>query len=159
MKNHIILAGIPGTGKTTTGEYMSKHFGFSHYNFENETTFKLYAENKQKFISHARRQSGVIITWGFVPTKHIRNILSIQNRGFSLVWFDGDRAAAFREFTKRGTATDEMFYHQMIRIIKRKVVERLSPKIIDPFDSLGQFRPLDELCKELIAYSARISFP
>lgn len=159
MKNHIILSGIPGTGKTTIGKYLSNHFGFSHYDFENETTFGLYTKNKRKFLAHARKQASVVITWGFVPTKHFRNILTMQKTGFSLVWFDGNRVAAFGEFMKRGTASDIQFYNQMLDIAKRKVVEKLNPKTINPFNNEGYFRNPDEVCKELIEYSARISFP
>lgn len=153
MKNHIIIAGIPGTGKTTTGNYLSKHFGFAHYDFENETTFALYTKDKRSFLTHAKKQPKVVITWGFVPTKHIRHILTMRKRGFLLVWFDGDRIAAFRSFLKRGDVTDEQFYQQMIDIYKRNVLARLTPKVVNSFTPDGSFRPLEELCKELIEYS------
>jgi hypothetical protein len=77
-----------------------------------------------------------------------------------LIWFDGNRPAALREFQKRAeraaaqgraTAQEIDFYRQMYRIENSRVVERLKPTVINSFDDTGQFKPTRELLEEIRA--------
>jgi hypothetical protein len=66
-----------------------------------------------------------------------------------LIWFDGDRPAALREFQKRATVPEELFYAQMFRIETSKVVQRLGPMIINSLDKDGRFKRADRLLEEI----------
>jgi hypothetical protein len=81
------------------------------------------------------------VTWGFVPTHaQIEVVNQFGANGFRLVWFDGNRPAALREFIKRGTVPEELFYAQMWRIENSKVIRQIKPRIVDTFDENGKFK-------------------
>lgn len=86
--------------------------------------------------------------------KHLRRV------GFTLIWFDGDRDAAFKAFEKRvksmADKSDVVFYHQMTalymqmcRIEASRIVAILNPAIVNPFDSGGRFRTAAQLLEEI----------
>jgi hypothetical protein len=66
-----------------------------------------------------------------------------------LIWFDGDRPSALRQFQKRSTVSEELFYLQMFRIENSKIVEQLRPMVVNPFDDDEQFKPAAELLAEI----------
>ena len=100
-----LISGIPGTGKTWYGDKFVEEFGFLHYDLEEQQTLNRFASNPAQFIADAVSQKrNVVVTWGFVPDHQpsIEAVLQFRNSGFKLIWFDGNRAAALREFQKRG---------------------------------------------------------
>ena len=116
MRNHFLLTGIPGTGKTTVSDYLQRNYGFIHYNFEDLNTLGLFSQNISGFTSRALAQKKVVISWGFMPFGHTEHVIELKRRGFSLIWFDGNRQTAFREFMKRNTVSEEAFRIQMSNI-------------------------------------------
>ena len=146
-----LIAGIPGTGKTWYGDKFARDFGFLHRDLENQDTLKRLANDPPRFIDELKRQNqNVIVTWGFVPDgDQTAMVLQLKSAGFKLIWFDGNRPAALREFIKRGTVPEEMFYLQMYRIQSTQVVRAIGPVIVDPFDTQGKFKPAEELLAEL----------
>jgi hypothetical protein len=65
-----------------------------------------------------------VVTWGFVPDHQTSESIVLQFRaaGFMLIWFDGNRPAALREFIKRGTALE------MIRDLPLEALRALAPR-------------------------------
>lgn len=151
MIKYILLTGVPGTGKTAVGDHLQKNYGFTHYDFEDMPTLNLFSQDKSGFITKALTKEKVVISWGFMPYHQAEHVLEIKRRGFSLVWFDGNRVAAFREFTRRGTVSEAAFLHQMSNITSSKVVDIIRPRIINPFDQHGEFRMIDEITKEVLS--------
>jgi adenylate kinase family enzyme len=151
MSDHILLTGIPGTGKTTIGNYLQQNYGFIHDDFEIMDTLSQFDRDKSGFVTRALAQEKVIITWGFVPDWHTEHVIEMKRRGFTLIWFDGDRVAAFREFMKRGDVPDSAFYIQLNNICSSKVIEIVQPKIINPFGADRQFRQKEDITKEIMA--------
>jgi len=151
MDNHLLITGIPGTGKTTVGNYLREHFGFIHYDFEDENVLKLFGQDKNRFISRALTRKRVVITWGFMPYGHTEHVFEIKRRGFILIWFDGDRDAALREFSKRGTVSGEQFQIQLSNINSSGVLSMINPHIINTFDSRGRFRTLEEIAHDVMS--------
>jgi hypothetical protein len=148
----LLITGIPGTGKTWYGDIFAENFGFVHYDLEDQQTLNRFAANPAQFIADALGQDrSVVVTWGFVPDNQpsVGAILQLRDSGFKLIWMDGNRPAALREFRKRGTAPEELFYLQMYRIENSKIVEQLKPIIINPFNSKDQFREAADLLKEI----------
>lgn len=150
MDNHILITGIPGTGKTAVGEYLRQHHGFSHLDFEDGATLATFSQDKDGFIANALKQKKAVITWGFMPYHQAKHVIKIKKMGFSLIWFDGNRIAAFREFMKRGTVSEAAFFHQMSNITSSNVIDVIQPKIVNPFDKDGKFRALDQITKEVL---------
>lgn len=149
---HILITGIPGTGKTTVGDYLEKKHGFTHLNLEEEATLTLFSQNKTEFISKALKNNKTVITWGFMPYQQAEHVFEMKRRGFSLIWLDGNRVSAFREFIKRGTVSESAFFHQMSNITSSKIIDVIQPKIINPFDEAGEFKSIEEIVKEILEF-------
>lgn len=148
--SHLLITGIPGTGKTTIGDYLQKNYQFIHYNFEIQTTLNQFANEKDGFISKTITQPNVVISWGFMPYGHTEHVVKFMKGGFDVIWFDGNRIAAFREFMKRGTVSESAFSLQMSNICSSKVIEFLRPRIINTFDENGHFRALGDIAAEIL---------
>lgn len=141
MKQNILITGIPGTGKTWMGDYMAQHHNFTHSDIEATGMTNL-----------DQIEGDIVLTWGFVPddSGSINLITEFIGKGFKLIWFDGNRPAALREFIKRGTVPEELFYLQMFRIEQSKIIEKLSPKLVNTFDDQGMFKQPDVILKEIL---------
>lgn len=150
MANHILLTGIPGTGKTTIGDHLQQKFGFVHYDFENMNTLGLFSQDIPGFISNALVQPKVVISWGFMPYGHTEHVLHMKNKGFTLIWFDGNRDAAFREFMRRGDVSEQAYRIQLANIDSSHVIEQIQPIIFDTFDNKGQFKNLHTIALDII---------
>lgn len=147
---HILLAGIPGTGKTTMGNYLKNNYGFAHYDFEDLETLRLYTQDKAGFVTNSLAQDKVVISWGFMPYGHTEHVLEIKRRGFEIIWLDGNREVAFREFMKRGTVSEKAYRNQMENIETSGVVEKIQPRIINTFDDDGQFRKPIDIARDIL---------
>jgi hypothetical protein len=150
----VLICGIPGTGKTTMGEFLRKHHGFIHLDAE---FFARTNPGPANFVweqflgvvqSHKRTGESVVITWGFIPGVDDETIRSLQEMGFVLVWFDGDRVAARHAFLARGDVSEELFDIQMARIDNLDLAS-FKPVYLNPFHN-GKFRDRGEIAKELL---------
>ncbi len=143
MHDLFLITGIPGTGKTTFANNLAKDFGFVHYDLEDPNTLnRLFADSTQ-FIGDILKANGsVVATLGFVPDHQtsVSIVLQFRAAGFKLIWFDGNRPAALREFIKRGTVEEIFFYLQMYRIEASKIIDTIKPIVINPFDLQGNFK-------------------
>src|SRR6185437_12442345 len=129
----LLITGIPGSGKTTYGKRLERDFGFVHCDLETPQRLNRLGIHPAGYIDELKgRDQNVVVTWGFVPDELQTGIVSqFRNAGFRLIWFDGNRPAALREFQKRGTVPEESFYAQMYRIENFKIVQRLRPMMIN----------------------------
>jgi adenylate kinase family enzyme len=131
----LLITGIPGTGKTTFGETLARDHGFRHHNLEDQTTLNRWGADPKEFVREiVRQKADAVVTWGFVPDHEpsFQSVLDFKKSGFKVVWFDGNRPAALREFIKRGTVAEVCFYVQMYKTESTNVIERIKPVIINP---------------------------
>lgn|SRR5579864_103793 len=151
QRDLLLITGIPGTGKTWYGGQFANQFGFIHYDLEEQSTLHLLAANPAQFITElASRTENVVVTWGFVPdATQTALVFQFRNAGFKVFWFDGNRPAALREFQKRNTVPEELFYAQMYRIENSRIIAQLKPMTINSFDDEGRFKPASELLSEM----------
>ena len=151
QRDLLLITGIPGTGKTCYCNKFASDFGFVHLDLEDRQTLNRLANDPARFIAElTAQQRSVVVTWGFLPDQVQTGIvLQFRDAGFRWIWFDGNRPAALREFRKRGTVPEQLLHLQMERIENSKIVERLRPTIIDPFDKNGKFKPADRLLDEI----------
>jgi hypothetical protein len=92
----------------------------------------------------------IVITWGFMPGVDDDAIRRLQGHGYKLIWFDGNREAARREFIKRGTVPEQLLDIQMERINKMDLAS-FNPVIIDTFDDQGDLLPIDQVAASVMA--------
>jgi len=158
----LLITGIPGAGKTQFGEYLVSAHGFVHRDLEDTIEFADFVDNPLVYLLKlsAEGQKSVI-TWGFVPVlRQIESVRSIRKHGFSIVWFDGDRAAALRAFQRCGTTPEANFYLQMYRIETSKAFELICPIRINSFDEHSEFKQpaaiFDEIQRALAESSVRV---
>ncbi len=148
----LLLTGIPGTGKTTAGDYLADHHDFVHLDAEAHVIQGL-VRTWGEFLVKARRLrdegNNVVISWGFMPGTDDGTVRSLQKLGFTMVWFDGDRTAALREFLKRGTVTKELFDIQMAKVDSLDL-DSFSSKLINPFDAKREFLSKATIAKRLL---------
>lgn len=145
----LLITGIPGTGKTFIGTYLAKVYGFQHINLETMDQLHVFYANKNEFL--AAINTPVVITWGFVPDQQVGDVLFLKQNGFQLIWLDGNRPAALREFINRNTVSQEAFYAQLYKIETCKTVTTIVPDLIlDTFDVQGQFKQINLIAQELL---------
>jgi hypothetical protein len=150
----LLLTGIPGTGKTTLGNYLAEHHSFRHLDFETSTLPQFWQFGERGFrkqVAALKQQTqDTVSTWGFVPDSQLGMVKLMRSLGFEWIWLDGNRAAARRVFLARGTVSEELLDVQMAKIAAHIDLDKLRPRIVNPFDRMGNFRPLEEIVEELL---------
>jgi hypothetical protein len=146
----ILLTGIPGTGKTTIGGYLADHRGFRHLDFEDGISLPRMVGHGEVDLREqvaALKQQGidVVVSWGFVPDLQLVVVKLMRRLGFDWVWLEGDRDAARRAFLARGGVAEYLLDIQMEKIDRHVNIEALKPRIVNPCDGRGAFRPLPDV--------------
>lgn len=147
----ILIAGIPGTGKTYMGNFLAKHHGFKHFDVEaGDLHRRLWCDPSNTIDYFLEGAGDVVVTWGLAPDPYQTEIVDkFKKRGLKLVWFDGNRDAALREYIKRGSPVED-FHAQMGRIEGFKEnLDSLKPIRIDSFDKNGKFKPPEVILEEI----------
>lgn len=89
---HLLIAGIPGTGKSGFAKWLVREHGYLLCSPEKEP---------KGTIRQARdRSSDVVIDWGF-PVSCLSTVDLLIKSGVEPWWFDGDRCAALQSFLTR----------------------------------------------------------
>ncbi|CAN5748932.1 hypothetical protein BH11PAT2_BH11PAT2_01450 [soil metagenome] len=138
----ILITGIPGTGKTTIGDYLESEKGFLHLNMERTSL-----EEMTRF--HESSAPNKVITWGFVPIVQNADIKNLQELGYKMFWFDGNREAARREFIERGDVPEDLLDAQLSRI-ESLDLSIFNPTLINTFDANGLFYTKEQIANMLI---------
>ena len=94
---------------------------------------------------------GVVVTWGFMPGLDDDTVRRLQRMGFQMIWFDGNRAAARREFLKRGNVSEDLLNLQMGRIATLDLAS-FAPTPFNPFDEQGVLVSRAEVARRLLAF-------
>mgnify|MGYP001584407940 FL=1 len=115
--------------------------------------------NPSNFIENiVSKHNSVVVTWGFVPCDEQIEVVNLfKHYGFRLIWFDGDRDAAKREFIRRDQekgpeylkSSLAAFDLQMSRIENSEVVDKISLTIINTFKADHNFKGLDQILNEI----------
>lgn len=84
---NILLVGIPGTGKTTIGNYLSAEKGYIHIDMESGNNISEAWDDPNKFVEKFDDMPGdVVISWGFVPNEKFIGVVNLlKDRGFKTI--------------------------------------------------------------------------
>ena len=108
----LLITGIPGTGKTTIGDYLQEKYGFTHLDME---LINAWQSLTSSILEAKRLNRDLVITWGFMPEEDNEKILKLKEIGVKMIWFDGNREAAREVFLARGTVSESAFNIQINR--------------------------------------------
>jgi hypothetical protein len=113
MKRNLFLAGVPATGKTWLGTWLSEH-GYIHIDAEvdggidfdrvgihrdwNNVIATGHAEAFRVAVDELSHP--IVINWGF-PVQYLYVVRALQAVGFIAWWVGGDRKAAREAYGKR----------------------------------------------------------
>ncbi len=150
----ILLTGIPATGKTSVGEHLAAEHGFRHLDFEDTRTRMVFWQFgacgfRKQLGALRQRRWDTVATWRPVPDLQLDALRLMRSHGFECVWFDGNRDAAHRVFMHRGSVSEQDWANQMQRIDAYIDLKTLRPRIVNPFDETGCFRPLSEVAADV----------
>ena len=145
MNAKILITGIPGTGKTTLGEHLSRHHGFTHVDLEEEHRADKLVRDVDGFVQRLEAtHKKLVFTWGFPPSlKTIEVVLRLKELGYRLIWLDGNRDAARSTFHRRGDVSESLFYRQIQNIEDYGVIEKIGATVVNVFDDTGHLVPVE----------------
>ncbi len=145
----LLITGIPGTGKTTIGNYFASAKGYEH--FEIEAILKRHGSAGfpiiEAFID--RPSENKVVTWGFLPVVDDALVRRFQGLGYRMFWLDGNREAARREFLKRGDVPVIALDNQMAKIEKFDL-DSFKPIHINPFSKDGIFLEKEKIVEMIL---------
>lgn len=153
----LLVCGVPGTGKSTFSSWLAREKAFLHLDVDAPGALEqagllgpwremlLATGSHRPFLEALHdRACPVVLDWGF-PPECLYRVRQLQNDGVILWWFDGDRPAALRQFLKRGTVPEELFYVQMEKIQRFKVLDKLKPHVVRSFREDGTIYSPEEI--------------
>ncbi len=113
---HLLITGIPATGKSTFSHWLSDVHGYVRCPSTEEPGPGFFDQ-----IAEARsRTDNVVIDWGF-PVSLLFQVRELIVSGVQGWWFDGDRDAAFQYFlTRVGHPADKGAWHSQLRGISER---------------------------------------
>lgn len=116
---------------------------------ETQPTNSEFLDNPEQFVDNLSEP--IIITWGFRPAEDAEHILFLRSRGFFHVWLDGNRIASLRAFRQRGDIPESLYHLQILNIENTRILQQIEPHAqVNPFQSNGIFRPVQEIAQELL---------
>jgi hypothetical protein len=112
----VLIAGIPGTGKSTFTRWLACHHGFVRCPAGEEPDNAFGSEVLEALV-HPR----LVIDWGFPAYEpglahSLAFVELLIEQGVRAWWFDGDRDAALESFLARGTVSKEAWERQLAGI-------------------------------------------
>jgi hypothetical protein len=114
MERTLFVSGVPATGKTWLGNWLSGTQGYVHLDVEKEggadlDRTNLHQEwdallktgNAENFITAAERLNRpLVVNWGF-PMRYLKAVTALQEIGVELWWLRADRGKARTAFVER----------------------------------------------------------
>lgn len=151
----ILITGVPGMGKTTLGHYLQQHHGFHHFDREAFATWprwqrRLWNKHLFWFVTLMHWWYGkIVITWGFSPRFDLQVIQQLTALNASLIWLDGDRGLAYKNYLQRGGDNRAAFFVQVFQLDRLKNTG-LAAKHYNSFTEAGEFKSLTQQAREVI---------
>jgi len=102
-RQFILLSGIPGSGKTRFGNYLSKEHGF--YFFETDSNWDEFKREcnlggvDNLVARWLNKHEHVCLEWGFEPCC-LPYVLRFKNQGANMFWFTCDQHIALSNYLK-----------------------------------------------------------
>lgn len=161
----VLIAGIPGAGKSTFCEHLTLDKGWLHLDIDWLDRSKPWPNEKLRqawnvaiqtgdpatFIRACKKFGNVIIDWGF-PIQQMFFVHKLAAHGVKIFWFDADVQAARRVFANRATVLPSAFDQQMTALNSVNVPGAIGAKVIRVLEKGPRFKPYDQILKEIRAF-------
>lgn len=123
LMRHLLVAGLPGAGKSTFCRWLRDMHGYIYVesdHAEGDADVASLLDSSPGWVHEAgvhilRRGSKVVLEWGFAP-RQLGKVRQVIRAGFEPWWFGGDECAARRAFLDRGDVSAEAFEIQVADI-------------------------------------------
>lgn len=118
---HLLIAGIPGAGKTSFSSWLSDAHGYVHVDVdaavEEDPVIQMLLHRDLLNVQELAeillsRGPDVVLDWGFVPSL-LGRVRQLVRKGFEPWWFTGDEKAARQAFLAAGKAPEQLFDLQL----------------------------------------------
>lgn len=158
----VFIAGLPGTGKTTFGDWLQEKKGYFHLDMESRlrNIQPLYSQWKKAaegggFEHFALEMNAlgekVVMTWGF-PPHAIGLAEGIRNLGVSCWWFDAPRGLARKNWLAREGHSDDTYFQAQcadIEAAQNKIEELFHPNIFKVINDDGRFLAPETIARRM----------
>jgi hypothetical protein len=133
----LLIAGVPGAGKSSFVRWLDREQGFSALRWDEEAdrpaieaVLALALANESAKAQALIRRLGerVVIEYGFQPGQSDHHVEALKRIGFDAWWFDVDSYDdALKAFRKREGPTDEEAFKRQVALIRshRARIQRL----------------------------------
>jgi hypothetical protein len=163
---HLLISGIPASGKSTFCRWLEEEKGFLHLNVEEDGVLDrqgLAAEwlplfgasaSAAPFIEALEKfKRPVVIDWGF-PPEYLDAVRKLSEGGVMLWWFAADWAVARRKFAERGSRKGPIeAFDIQIRKIEAALPEInavFRSHVVYALPSTGIYTPREEIWKSML---------
>ncbi len=154
MNKSLLITGIPGTGKTETGDFLRDNHGYDHLDIEvilNTGKFgPQWLDKVEEMIKNNSSKTGTVVTWGFRPPDDVAHIERLRSTGLTMFWFDGNRTGARKAFNERGTVQEVYLDIQLKFINQFDIKGHFNPIVYNSFDEAGSFKPKKQIVEEIL---------
>jgi len=154
----LMVAGIPGTGKSTFCRFLADRHGFAFYEVDRMPQWQdraawedLLQRSRSEFVARFRElhPKGAVLEWGFVP-EQAPLARELIGAGMRPIWFAGDYNRARELFVARGTVLPDLFDLQVGRIKAADLPQSLPEfQVVCAFREDRAVRPPEELYAEI----------
>jgi hypothetical protein len=155
MRHLALISGFPGCGKTTFMQWLASQESYLFVDMERggidrdglrEVWDAFYnGSDRATFVARLlARSSKIVLDWNFPPNVYCLEVVrALQDRGFEVWWFEGDRLAARKRFLERGTESVDNFDRHAGEICSSwQLIEPIvASNVIRTIDADGNFLP------------------
>ncbi len=148
----LFIAGIPGVGKTTIGNFLEQKYGYIHIDMErkNRNVSKIMNDHEKFISTFFSDDSHIVVTWGFSPDQRtIDFIKKLQKYGFDVFWFTGSQNSTRKACMSRPDFDEANLQRQMKLLDEWDIPSKINVNIVNVFDAKGSFKDVIYIAKEI----------
>jgi hypothetical protein len=152
----LLISGIPATGKSRFGRYLSGTHSFVYYDLEHYAQGwphpelkSIWDRSRSEFVRVLRDlHPRVVLDWGF-PVSFISWVQELLNEGVRPIWFDGNIARAREILIKRCGIDVRAFDDQVRSINKANLPALLHFDVVEALSDSGVLKKPSVILEEI----------
>ena len=152
----LLLSGIPATGKSSLGRYLSRVHSFAHYDLEcyprgwpHPELKPTWDSSRTDFMKALRAlHPRIVLDWGF-PVGCVPWVRELLAAGARLIWFDGSALRAREIFFARGGIDIRHFDAQLKAIQEEGLPAPLQCDRVDALSEAGVLKEPAAIVEEI----------